>query len=693
MMKRKVVLLTRTSRPSGAQMAWRILNSEHELSAVIVEERGRMIKDRKWSGFKIIKRYGLRFVARRVWETVEIKAHYHLRRLLKKHFHSHRYLSIEELALDYSVPIIQVDDHNGEETIRLLKEQQPDIGVLTNTRVIKDQVLEIPTQGFLNLHLSALPKYAGLDSIFWALYFGEREIGITVHRAVKKLDRGAIVKQKSLRVFPFDDEHTLYEKALWVGTDLMCRAISDFDQAQTALLEQNMSEASYYSWPSAAERDGLRQRLERRRTKYANLHGVPRVLHVLTRMTRGGAQMNTLASAIGLSQLGYDVTIVTGPSWGPEGEIYTRALESGVEVIQITDVIREINPMRDFLAALKLIRLMRVRRFDIVHTHMSKGGILGRFAAACVNAPLIVHTPHGHIFHSYFSAFKEKIFLVIERMMARVSDKLIALTNQEKREHAELKVGKSKQWEIVPSGVNPALFDTAVFGDAAALKHRHGMPLDVPVVGFVGRLSAIKGVTYFIDSIPLIAADRLKAHFLIVGAGEQESELAEKVKQLGVEARVTMTGHQHNVSELLNLMDVLVVPSLNEGMGRVIAEGGLLKKAVVASAVGGILDLISDEETGLLVERRDPQAIAKATIRLLGDEPLRLRLGNKLNERILGGFTEDWMVSKLDRIYRLAMRDKGIFSDFLTREPDARLKESLMQSDRKHAPSASCSAE
>ena len=157
----RVVLLTRSSRPSGAQMAWRLFRAGIPPVAVIVEKRGRMIARKKSAGLGLLSEFGPEFVWKKIWETVQIKIHFYLRKFWGQRFKNPAYLSIEEWALDHSsVPVYRVDDHNGAETREILSRLKPDVGVLTNTRRIQKEVLEIPRHGFFNLHLSTLPRYA-----------------------------------------------------------------------------------------------------------------------------------------------------------------------------------------------------------------------------------------------------------------------------------------------------------------------------------------------------------------------------------------------------------------------------------------------------------------------------------------------------------------------------------------------------
>ncbi|GEM_PF-776535 len=662
-MSLKIVLLTRSSRPSGALMAWRLLQAGMPPAAVIVEKRRNLIK-KKGSPASLLFDLGFSFLWKRLLEALRILGHFYLRKLLKKKFKNPIYLSIEELALDYPIEIYEVENHNGSETASFLRRIKPDIGILTNTRRINQEILQIPTHGFLNLHLSALPQYAGLDSIFWALYHGEKEIGVTVHFAAPEIDRGDIVLQRKIAVSDFDDENSLYEKALWLGTHLMVQTLKQVEAGAVHVTAQDSTQASYFSWPTPQERADFYRRKKRKRFSIDHRfsQGTARVLHVITRMIRGGAQENTLATALGLLKKGYRVTLITGHAWGNEGEILSEALEGDLEVVMMRDLVRDIHPWKDWSCFLKLVALLCQKKYVIVHTHTSKAGLLGRAAARWCKVPVIIHEPHGHVFHSYFSTWKEKLFLALERKAAHGCDRLIALTEAEKREHLELGVGSPDQWVVIPSGVNEKLFQEVSKARKDELRSLLGIDSGRRVVGFVGRFVAIKGARYLLEAIPAICRAVPAVHFLFVGDGEEKPSYEKRVSELGLSDRVTFTGHQPRVAEFLSLIDVLVVPSLNEGMGRVIVEGGLLGKAVIGTQVGGIPDLLEDGKTGLLVPPRDPEAISHAAIRLLKDPPSARKLGEELCRKIYQGFTEEQMIQRIHTLYQELLHEKGRIS-------------------------------
>jgi glycosyltransferase involved in cell wall biosynthesis len=216
-----------------------------------------------------------------------------------------------------------------------------------------------------------------------------------------------------------------------------------------------------------------------------------RVMHVITRMVRGGAQENTLATAAGIHGRGWESSLVIGPAFGPEGSLEPECLAAGMRLLRVSELVREVSPLQDGKALRQLVRLMRRERPHLVHTHTSKAGILGRLAARRAGVPVVVHTPHGHVFHSYEGRLKTQLFVRFERACAPLADRLIALTETERREHLERRVGRPAQWSTVHSGVDFAPFQDCR-GMRAAVRAELGMPADAVVLGTVGRLVPIK---------------------------------------------------------------------------------------------------------------------------------------------------------------------------------------------------------
>lgn len=369
-----------------------------------------------------------------------------------------------------------------------------------------------------------------------------------------------------------------------------------------------------------------------------------RILHVITRLVVGGAQENTLLSIRGLQKLGHRVELAAGPETGPEGLL---RVPEDIPFHTIPSLVREIRPIADLRALWDLYRLMR-RGYDVVHTHTSKAGVLGRIAARWAGVPLIVHTPHGHVYHGYGGKLRSRFFVWVERVLTPWTDALVALTDSERQEHLQAGVGLPRQWNVIPSGV-----EVDRYRQPTPLRRGEvGVPEQAFLIGCVARLVPVKGIEDAIEATAQLRELEPPVHLVLVGDGPQRQALEELAEGLGVRDRVHFLGLRRDVPYLLPLLDLLVLPSRNEGMGRVIVEAQAAGLPVVATRVGGIPDLVADGRTGLLVPPGDPAALAAAVRSLHGDRETFLRMKDATQGRVAGHFSAEAMVAALDRLYR-----------------------------------------
>ncbi|MCX7715862.1 MAG: glycosyltransferase, partial [Endomicrobia bacterium] len=329
-----------------------------------------------------------------------------------------------------------------------------------------------------------------------------------------------------------------------------------------------------------------------------------------------------------------------------------------------------------------------------VHTHTSKAGILGRWATFLLRTFCcgfqnikIIHTPHGHIFYGYYDKLITFIFVMVEKITARITDKIIALTEGEKNESLIYGIGKPNQWVVIHSGTNLPCFITP----NSELRTKLNIPTDSIVIGTVARLEPVKGVKYLIEAIPFIcgfltSSSLSSLTFLIVGDGSERKKLEKllleqcfsiangnKPKGLLYEQKnnikifekrlkdkkieVIFTGMREDVAELISIMDIYVQPSLNEGMGKTIVLAELLGKPVVATKVQGIPSVVIEAETGILVKSKNSIELAEGIIQLIKDETLRIRMGQNaklFTNKIIDGypiFSIERMVLLLEKLY------------------------------------------
>jgi len=394
-------------------------------------------------------------------------------------------------------------------------------------------------------------------------------------------------------------------------------------------------------------------------------------------MVKGGAQENTLANVLGLHGDGWESSLATGPALGPEGSLEPECLATGVRMLRVPELVRELSPVSDARAFHRLCAVFKKERPHIVHTHTSKAGIIGRMAAQRVGVPIVVHTPHGHVFHSYGSRLKSRLFIAAERHCATMADRLVALTETERQEHLELGVGAARNWRVIHSGVDFAPFEAAR-EDREATRRELGIPPSACVIGTVGRLVPIKGQTFLIDAFSRVAAGHDGLHLLLVGDGELREQLIAQAHGHGLHvaehasgsrqqqatsaARGTVhfTGLRRDVPRLMSAMDVFTLPSLNEGMGRVLVEAMAMELPCIASRVSGIPDVVQDGETGWLVPARDPEALANAMVAAIQDPGRAQNMGAWGRRRVVPAFGVERMVEKLEALYRELLTEKAV---------------------------------
>jgi glycosyltransferase involved in cell wall biosynthesis len=382
-----------------------------------------------------------------------------------------------------------------------------------------------------------------------------------------------------------------------------------------------------------------------------------RVLHPITRLTLGGSSENTIASCVALDRAGYDCMLATSFRESDASSL-ADARRRGCRVVDIPALGREVAPLADLTALAELVRLMRRERPAIVHTHTSKAGFIGRLAAVIARAPAVIHQPHGHIFYGYYSPRRTAVFTALERQAARWTDRIITLTDRGAQEHLARGIGRAEQYVAVPSGVPTAELRAAAppRGEARA---RLGLDPDAFIVVGLGRLVPIKGFDLLARALPAVVAQIPSARGLLVGDGAERAHLGAIAASMGVAERLQMTGETTDVASYLAAADVVAVPSRNEGMGRVIVEAMALGLPVVATAVGGIPDVVTDGECGRLVEPEDVDALAAALVELGRDPALRRKLGEAAVRRA-EAFSTAVASEKLLAVYATLVRAKGL---------------------------------
>ena len=335
-----------------------------------------------------------------------------------------------------------------------------------------------------------------------------------------------------------------------------------------------------------------------------------------------------------------------------EGDMSYLARQYGVEPTVISQLSRNIHWWDDLIALRKLIQIIRLFKPDILHTHTAKAGTLGRIAAMVTRVPIRIHTFHGHVFHGYFNSFISHVFILIERFLSHFSSRIIAISAGQKRELTEqYRIAKPHQVSIIPLGLDIhslLSLDVDSFGD----KSFFNIPKNNKVVSIVGRLVPIKNHTLFLKVAQrLLQEYGTGIRFLVVGDGECRESLLRQAESMHISEYIRFVGWQLNVDRVYAASDVIVLTSLNEGTPVSLIEAMAAARPVVATNVGGVVDVVSHGRTGFLVPSNDPIAMSERVMILLNDEKLRRRFGKNGRRLVKEKYSLERLVGEMSDLY------------------------------------------
>ncbi len=375
-----------------------------------------------------------------------------------------------------------------------------------------------------------------------------------------------------------------------------------------------------------------------------------RVLHLI-RPAAGGMKRHLLSLLGRLDQDFFEIIVCC-----PGGPLAEEIRRSGWRVFTLP-LKGELSFAHDLITICRLAGILQNERITILHAHSAKAGLVGRLAAYLSRTPLIFLTAHNSILDNR-PAWERFIFSAVERSLNRVTDRVIAVSEALRRELIRKEGLPADKVTTIYNGIDPGCVPSP--GERRKALCRLGLPFGKgKLVGTVARLAPQKGVTYFLRAAAMLVKD-YPVNFLIVGDGPLRRQLQKEAASLGLENRVLFTGERDDVPVILAALDVFVLPSLTEGFPFTILEALAAARPVVATRVGGVPEIITDNLTGLLVEPGDPAALALAIARLLGDREKALSLGRLGQERIREKFTDRQMVQRVEEEYRRALIAKGL---------------------------------
>jgi glycosyltransferase involved in cell wall biosynthesis len=387
-----------------------------------------------------------------------------------------------------------------------------------------------------------------------------------------------------------------------------------------------------------------------------------RVLRVIARLNMGGPAIHVASLAAGLQTRGYLTTLVAGSLARGEDSMAFVAERLGVAIVSVPEMEREIAPLHDVQSARRLAALIRETRPHILHTHTAKAGAIARAAAVLAGdarPPIVVHTFHGHVLKGYFGPGRTAFFRQVERLLARASDVLVAVSPEVRDDLVGLGVAPRSKFAVIRLGIP---LEERLHDATADLDYRqlYGIPGDAFVIGWVGRMTGVKDTAAVLRILRAARDLGVDAVLCMVGDGPERDRLELQAHDLGIARQTYFVGYQPDVAGYYRLFDALVLPSVNEGTPVSAIEALASGTPVVANRVGGVPDVVRDGLDGFLVEPGAIEHAGRRIAELAADPGLRRRLGESGRERVLRRYSVDRLVDDVDRLYRALLEAKGL---------------------------------
>ena len=388
-----------------------------------------------------------------------------------------------------------------------------------------------------------------------------------------------------------------------------------------------------------------------------------RIVRVIARLNMGGPALHVAYLTKGLEERGYDTTLVAGSLARGESSMSFVAEELGVDIYPLPQLSREISPLYDTLSVLRLVGLIRRTRPHILHTHTAKAGAVGRLAALLAGdarPPIVVHTFHGHVLRGYFNPFLTGLFRGLERGLAAKSTRLVAVGPHVRDDLVSLGVAPPEKFSVIRLGIDLERRITDEGELRMELRRLFGVPAETFVVGWMGRMTAIKRVPDVLLVFQRLLARGLDARLCLVGDGPDRERVERRAHELGISRSTLFIGYQRDVAPYYAFFDALLLPSANEGTPVVAIEALASGRPVVATRVGGVPDVVTDGADGYLVPVGDVESMAERLAQLAADAALRRTLGEAGRERVIRRYRVERLIDDVDALYRELLSEAGL---------------------------------
>jgi glycosyltransferase involved in cell wall biosynthesis len=415
-----------------------------------------------------------------------------------------------------------------------------------------------------------------------------------------------------------------------------------------------------------------------------------KIVHIITRLILGGAQENTLITCKVLAERGHEVTLITGPALGPEGQLFDLTKGQKYRTIVVDEMRRAILPFQDYASYGRIKALLRELKPDIVHTHSAKAGIVGRFAAWSLKGqwgprgeavpalrpagilpakeeqgqdalattpvlrPAVVHSLHGLSFHPYQNPWASRLYIAIEKAAAKRTDYFISVADAMTEQNKAEGIGVDKPYVTAYSAIKEEQFLTSIPSDTLRkFRRQQDIPQDAVVLVTIARLFMLKGHDYIIESAQELSQRFGNVIWLFVGDGNLADEYKEQIRNLGLADRFRFTGliPPDQVPLAIQASDILVHCSLREGLARTLPQAMLCSRPAISFDVDGAREVVN-ENTGRLIEPKNVHQLIAACAELIENKALREKLGQTGRQSVRNKFAPDTMVDTIERVYR-----------------------------------------
>jgi len=398
---------------------------------------------------------------------------------------------------------------------------------------------------------------------------------------------------------------------------------------------------------------------------------MPKVLRILNRFNLGGPTLNA-AILTKYMHPEFETLLLGGKNDSSEKNSEYILNELGVDYINIDEMKRPISIREDIKAYKKIKRIIKEFKPDIVHTHAAKAGALGRLAAHHLKVPVIVHTFHGHVFDAYFNNVQANFYKNIERYLARISTKIIAVSENQKHELADIhRIAHPDKIEVIPLGFNLDKFKTNADFKRKNFRETYNLADDEIAIGIIGRLVPIKNHKLFLDALKQVKEiSNKKIRAFIVGDGEMKEELKSHTSLLNLDfintdgiprnnekATVTFTSWIKDVDTVLAGMDIVALTSLNEGTPVSLIEAQAANKPIVSTNVGGIKNVVAENKTALLTPNNDIDAFSAALHKMVEDDVMRMSFSKAGLDCIANKFSYQRLCGDMKALYYSSLKN------------------------------------